>query len=48
MLLNSNYKNDNQNDKISGDCLEALIGAIYMDGGLKNSEKFILNCREIH
>ena len=44
MLLDSNYKkNDNQNDKISGDCLEALIGAIYMDGGLKNSEKFILN-----
>ncbi len=44
MLLDSNYKkNDNKNDKISGDCLEALIGAIYMDGGLKNSEKFILN-----
>ena len=30
-------------DKITGDCLEALIGAIYLDGGLKSAEKFILN-----
>ena len=30
-------------DKILSDCLEALIGAIYLDGGLKNSEQFILN-----
>ena len=28
-------------DKISSDCLEAIIGAIYLDGGLKNVEKFI-------
>jgi ribonuclease III len=30
-------------DKIMSDCLEALIGAIYSDSGLKNSENFILN-----
>lgn len=30
-------------DKIVGDCLEAIIGAIYLDGGLKSSEKFIFN-----
>jgi ribonuclease-3 len=30
-------------DKIISDCLEAVIGAIYLDGGLKNAEQFILN-----
>ena len=30
-------------DKIMSDCLEALIGAIYLDSGLKNSENFILS-----
>jgi ribonuclease-3 len=30
-------------DKIMSDCLEALIGAIYLDGGLKSAEKFVLN-----
>ena len=29
-------------EKIMSDCLEALIGAIYLDGGLKSAEKFIL------
>ena len=44
MLLGSNYKkNEQKNEKISGDCLEALIGAIFVDGNLKNAEKFILN-----
>ena len=43
MCLGGNYKKkDQKHEKISGDCLEALIGAIYIDGGLKNSEKFIL------
>ena len=44
MLLGNNYKKNNQkHEKISGDCLEALIGAIFIDGSLKNAEKFILN-----
>ena len=30
-------------DKIVSDCLEALIGGIYLDGGLKVAEKFIFN-----
>ena len=30
-------------EKIMSDCLEALIGAIYLDTGLKNAELFILN-----
>ena len=30
-------------DKIMGDCLEAIIGAIYLDGGLKSAERFVLN-----
>jgi ribonuclease-3 len=29
-------------DKILSDCLEALIGGIFLDTGMKNSEKFIL------
>ena len=43
MYLGSNYKkNDQKHEKISGDCLEALIGGIFMDGSLKSAEKFIL------
>ena len=30
-------------DKILSDCLEALIGGIYLDSGIKNAEQFILN-----
>ena len=43
MLLGSNYrKNDQKHEKVSGDCLEAVIGAIFLDGSLKSAEKFIL------
>ncbi len=35
-------------DKIVSDSLEAIVGAIYLDGGLKLSEKFILNFWETH
>ena len=27
-------------DKVMSDCLEALIGAIFLDSGIKNAEKF--------
>ena len=30
-------------DKIMSDCLEAIIGAIYLDTGLRNAEQFILS-----
>ena len=43
MLLGKSYKGlKGSNDKIISDCLEALIGAIFLDKGLETSEKFIL------
>ena len=41
-LGSSHKKLDRSSDKISSDCLEALIGAIYIDNGFKSAEKFIL------
>jgi ribonuclease-3 len=35
-------------DKVVADCLEALIGAIYLDKGLDYAEKFILNLWSEH
>ena len=35
-------------DKIVADCLEALIGAIYLDKGLNFTEKLILNLWSEH
>ena len=44
LILGTSHKNlDRSEDKIISDCLEAIIGAIYIDGGLKPSQKFILN-----
>ena len=44
ILLGSSHKKvERFADKISSDCLEALVGAIYLYGGLKLVEKFILN-----
>ena len=44
LYLGSSHKNlERSADKIIGDCLEAIVGAIYLDGGFKSSEKFILN-----
>ena len=37
----SHKKLDRSSDKITSDCLEAIVGAIYLDGGLKPAEKFI-------
>jgi ribonuclease-3 len=42
LLGDSHKKLERSADKISSDCLEALVGAIYLDGGLKYAEKFIL------
>ena len=41
-LGSSHKKLDRSSDKISSDCLEAIVGAIYLDGGLKFVEKFNL------
>ena len=44
MYLGSSHRSLQRSaDKIMSDCLEALIGAIYLDGSLKNAEDFILN-----
>ena len=44
MFLGPSHKSLQRSaDKIVGDCLEALIGAIYLDGGIKSAEKFVLN-----
>ena len=43
LLGTSHKKLERSADKISSDCLEAIVGAIYLDGGFKYVEKFILN-----
>ena len=44
IYLGASYKNlERSGDKILSDCLEAIVGAIYTDGGIKSSEKFILS-----
>ena len=40
-LGSSHNKQEKSSDKIISDCLEAIVGAIYLDGGLKYTEKFI-------
>tara|TARA_B100000963_G_C22611775_1_gene665252 strand:+ start:1726 stop:2391 length:666 start_codon:yes stop_codon:yes gene_type:complete len=43
ILLGASHKRlERSADKISSDCLEAIVGAIYLDGGFKSVEKFIL------
>ena len=44
MFLGKSHKSIQRSaDKIMGDCLEAIIGAIYLDSGIRSAEKFILN-----
>ncbi len=44
IYLGASHKNlDRSGDKILSDCLDAIVVAIYTDGGIKSSEKFILN-----
>ena len=47
IILGSTYaKKKIIEDKLIGDLCEALIGAIYIDGGFKSAEKFILKLWE--
>ena len=41
LLGSSHRKLDRSSDKITSDCLEAIVGAIYLDGGFKFAKKFI-------
>ncbi len=43
LYLGASHKNlERSADKIISDSLEAIVGSIYLDGGLKNAQKFIL------
>jgi ribonuclease-3 len=49
LFLGSSHKNlERSADKIVSDCLEAIVGAIYLDGGLKYAQKFILNFWQLY
>ena len=48
LVLNPKNKKISIEDKIVADCLEALIGAVYLDKGLNFTEKFILNLWSTH
>ena len=49
LYVGSSNKNlERSTDKIISDTLEAIVGAIYIDSGLRISEKFILNFWETY
>ena len=48
LIFNPNNKKIVMEDKIVADCLEALIGAVYLDKGLNFTEKFVLNLWSVH
>ena len=48
LVFNPKNKKITIEDKVIADCLEALIGAIYLDKGLNFTEKFILNLWKEH
>ena len=48
LIFNPKNKKIKIEDKVVADCLEALIGAIYLDKGLNFTEKFILNLWSDH
>ena len=39
----SHKKMERSSDKIISDCLEAIVGAIYLDGGIKPCKKLIID-----
>ena len=48
LIFNPKNKKTKIEDKVVADCLEALIGALYLDKGLNIVEKFILNLWKDH
>ena len=47
IFLGASHKNiERSTEKIISDCLEAIVGAIYLDSGLKVTQKFILRIWE--
>ena len=48
LVFNPKNKNITIEDKVIADCLEALIGGIYLDKGLNFTEKFILSLWSDH
>ena len=48
LIFNPKNKKILIEDKIVADCLEALIGAIYLDKGLSFTQKFVLNLWSDH
>ena len=48
LVFNPKNKKIMIEDKVIADCLEALIGAIYLDKGLAVTEKFILRLWKQH
>jgi len=48
LIFNPKNKKIVIEDKIIADCLEALIGAVYLDKGLSFTEKFVLNLWSEH
>ena len=48
LVFNPKNKKIKIEDKVVADCLEALIGAVYLDKGLNIVEKFILNLWKDH
>ena len=48
LIFNPKNKKVKIEDKVVADCIEALIGAVYLDKGLNIVEKFILNLWKDH
>ena len=49
LILGASHKNlEKSAEKIVSDSLEAIVGAIYLDGGLKVAQKFILRVWEFY
>lgn len=45
--IKTSPENLNENETVKGDFFEALLGAIYLDGGLDSAKKFVFNILDI-